>query len=523
MYIRSNFKLFWDFLAATPLLGTWLNQFYTGSLLASFQNLIPRVPRMNLEHDYPSYDTAYDEGRTVYSRVLPRKAEYTRQLPDIDSVAHLFERVKFVPDTNTKLNLLIAYYAQWFSHQFFNTNPGNPTHVNQPVGLNTSQLYGSTPEMEASMRSYKDGLFKSTIRHGKEFPEIIPKPEGHFGAGAEMFRMPIALANMIPGFAAIHVVFFRHHQHVARRLKAAAEQEGKQMSDEEIFQKAKLVVTFIVLKITMNDYVAEGLQSSHVKVQFDPQVKQSRIYKMFGPKEFAPVNAIQTEFNFLYRWHFFYPDTVKVIKKLPSGGQLARDIDQYECDGLEFPKVGKWLGEEWNSVKWLTDTEDGLDRVLYSASCTRAGRLELLNVNKWLVNHVIKPGIEKTREYELASYNDYREYFGYGRLEKFEDISDNRVLTDMLKNVYGTVDNIEYYPGIFAEQKDFRGVHGPWLAGVGVAFTYGGIFASRLWEMTSAEFVTEEGMKLLGEVSTLQDLTKLHTNLGDAKMNFKIL
>lgn len=479
---------------------------------------------MNLEHDYASMDVAYDESRTVYSRVLPRKPEYSAQLPPLNECAKLFERIEFVPDTNTKVNVLISYYAQWFSHQFFNTNPRKSTRVNQPVGINLGQLYGSSPEKEAEVRSYKDGLLRSTFRHGKEFPEIVEVPEGNsFYKGSHMFVMPIALANMIPGFGAIHVLFFRHHQYVAKRIKAAAEKSGRIMSDEEIFHKAKMVMAFTVIKITMNDYVAEGLQSSHLKVRFDPTVKQSAVFKFFGPSDYPPVNAIQTEFNLLYRWHHLYPDTLKIICDLPKQGkETVREIDYYKCDELKFPEVGTSLSDDWNTVDVLTKDPDSLERVLFSASSTRAGRIELLNVNKWLVHHVVRPGLQKTRDHEMASYNDYREHFGFGRLTKFEDISDNKVLTDMLKATYKTVDNIEYYPGIFAEQKDFGGVHGPLLSGIGVGFTYSGIFASRMWEFGNAEHLTEEGMKLLEEVSVFQDITKLHTELGDANMSFKV-
>lgn len=70
------------------------------------------------------------------------------------------------------------------------------------------------------MRAYKDGLLKATVRNGNEFPEIVPifKKEFRSLPGKEMFNMPIERANMVPGFAAIHVLFFRHLLFVAREL-----------------------------------------------------------------------------------------------------------------------------------------------------------------------------------------------------------------------------------------------------------------------------------------------------------------
>lgn len=527
MWIRSSFRPFWTLLQNIPGFSHHLNQFYLSAMLAKFVKVVPRIPRRTLRHDYPTMDVLYDESRTTYSRLLPRNPAFTASLPDLELAATVFNRDEFVPETNRNLTVLISYYAQWFTHQFFNTSRNKPTDCNMPVGINLSMLYGSTKEMENNVRAHSGGLLKSTYRHGLEFPEIVPSSEKFPVPGEEVFNIPIPMANLLPGFAAVHVLFFRRHNYICRELAKWAAKQGRVMDDEEIYQKAKMIVAFNVLRITMHDYVANALQSSHVKIRLDQQVKKSFVWKIFGPKNYHPCNAIQVEFNFLYRWHQFLPDEVKVIKKLPLGNekkmeQLEPNTDAHDTETLKFPPLGERLGANWNAVDWLANDPHGLERVLFSAASQRAGKLQLMNSNRWLVQNAIKPGMAKCREYELASYNDYREYFGFGRVTSFEQITTDPVVQNRLKSVYGHVDKIEYYPGVFAEDKEFGGVHGPFLSTIGVGMTYSGIFASRLFEadIINEDALTPRGMELANEIEYFRDLTKLHSRLGNARMCF---
>nr|AFN20596.1 prostaglandin endoperoxide synthase [Coccotylus truncatus] len=530
MWLRSSwiFQPFWYIMQTLPWIRDRTNQLNISLAVKKFGSIVPRVPSLSLRHDYPCLGDVYDESRSIYSRVLPRNKKYTDSLPPVESVASLFMRDGIIPETNCNLTVLIAYYAQWVTHQFFNTDESDPTghSVKQPVGVNMSMLYGSKQEVEKSVRAYKGGLLKSTIKNGQEFPEIMPCQEGSRIPGKEMFNMPILIANMIPGFAAIHVLFFRRHQYICRELAKWAEAQGKNIDDEELFQKAKLIVTVNMLRITMHDYVSRALQSSHAKMRFDQKVKQSRIWKMFGPDYFPPSNAIQFEFNIFYRWHQFYPDTTKIMKRIPLNSRsqlksLKAEIDRYDTDDLKFPKSKQQLDEKWNAVRWIADEPDGMERVLFSASSQRAGKLSLLNTNQWIVEHVVKPGLARCREHQLASYNDYREKVGFPRLTTFEQVTSNPALLEKLKRVYRNVDQIEYYPGVFAEDKHFGNVHGPLAGTFGSSMTFTGIFSSRLFETALDEnALTPRGVELAGEIDHLDDMTRKHTRLGEARIRF---
>ena len=83
--------------------------------------------------------------------------------------------------------------------------------------------------------------------------------------------------------------------------------------------------------------------------------------------------------------------------------------------------------------------------------------------------------------------------------------------------------------GIFAEDKEMGGIHGPFLASIGVAMTYSGIFASRLFDtnVVNEKLLSNKGMEILLQVDQLRDLIKLHTKLGEnglwKQLNFRMM
>ena len=53
----------------------------------------PCIPDYNSKHDYITYDTLYDNGRSTYSRSLPSCHEnYLSKLPPVDKVVNIFRR-----------------------------------------------------------------------------------------------------------------------------------------------------------------------------------------------------------------------------------------------------------------------------------------------------------------------------------------------------------------------------------------------------------------------------------------------
>jgi prostaglandin-endoperoxide synthase 2 len=109
----------------------------------------------------------------------------------------------------------------------------------------------------------------------------------------------------------------------------------------------------------------------------------------------------------------------------------------------------------------------GLGPIFEAASEQPAGQIGLRNTpyELWYVEEL---SIEMGRAVQLQSYNDYRALSGTPRVTDFDQITGEVDLREQLRELYGSVDNIEFYVGLFAEEVPPNGVC-PGLMGLMVA------------------------------------------------------
>lgn len=60
-------------------------------------------------------------------------------------------------------------------------------------------------------------------------------------------------------------------------------------------------------------------------------------------------------------------------------------------------------------------------------------------------------GIIQARKWNVASLNEFRKFFNLKPYQKFEDLNPDPYVAKTLANLYGDVDNVEMYPGMFLE------------------------------------------------------------------------
>ena len=198
---------------------------------------------------------------------------------------------------------------------------------------------------------------------------------------------------MVPGFAAIPILFFRRHQHVARELARSY----PAMDDEELHQKTKLVMGLTLLRITMHDYVARSLQSSHIKIKIKLGRPSSsrRCGKRSGRRTSRRVTqsrSSSTSCTAGTNSSGYQEDCTQAAVDRARRTAAVYDVEAHVCNELRFPEDEvEWLDKRCNSVARLVDEPDGLERVLFSAATQRAGKLALCNNNRWLLRHVATP------------------------------------------------------------------------------------------------------------------------------------
>ena len=112
------------------------------------------------------------------------------------------------------------------------------------------------------------------------------------------------------------------------------------------------------------------------------------------------------------------------------------------------------------------------------------------------------------RNCNLASYNDYRERVKLKRRKKFSDISKKTKVVKFLEKTYKSVDDIDFYVGLFAEDIDNNSPLPELLTKMVAIDAFSQaltnpLLSEHVWK---EETFTKEGWKIINETETIQDL-----------------
>jgi prostaglandin-endoperoxide synthase 2 len=158
-----------------------------------------------------------------------------------------------------------------------------------------------------------------------------------------------------------------------------------------------------------------------------------------------------------------------------------------------------------------------------SASATQAWAIGLFNTVDML-HRVELASIRQGRDNRLASYNDYRENARYPRVTRFEQISGDPAVVEGLRRLYGDVDRIEFFVGLFAEELPPRSAV-PSLIGRMVAVD---AFSHALTNPLLSPLVynettfTRTGLDIIAATGSLADLVARNTKgWGDGRVSME--
>ena len=492
-------KWFWDLVQAIPWLKRQVNFWLLNNAIGQLGD---RPEPFCNNCDFTTWDGLTNHRWS--SRHLPPASQ--DGLPDAAVVAKdLFSRPARVGCRESKKSTLIfPYFAQWFVDGFLVGDSVDRRRNLSNHQIDLSQLYGPHPELTDLIRERAGGRLLSQQIDGKgEYPPFLydsagrVKPEycvkraGYRGFAdmgmAQIFvehedgevdlsllDRPLRYAHTFPdgtvmprhlvfneiprrpklldwegqpdklqhvlaiandrgnstiAFTLMSTLFLREHNRIAGILDR---EYG--WSDERTFQTTRNILTVILLKIVIEEYI-NHIAPYHFKFFVDPP-------KCFRPQAWKWQNWMTTEFQLLYRWHPMVPD------KLVLG---RREIDSF--DSL------------WNPSLLV---EEGLAKMFQYASDQPAGEIGPQNTWHWLIDNAEVPSIKMGRLCQLARYNDYRELCHLPRVTAFDQITGNAEVQTALAKHYGSVDNIEYFTGLFCEDVRENSALAP-LIGVMVA------------------------------------------------------
>ncbi|XP_073438637.1 prostaglandin G/H synthase 2 [Dendrobates tinctorius] len=448
-YILTHFKGIWNMINNISFLRDRIMQY----VLTSRSHLIDSPPTYNSHYDYRNWE-AYSN-ISYYTRSLPpvgkdcptpMGVKGKKELPSAKLVVEkLLLRRQFIPDPQGT-NVMFAFFAQHFTHQFFKTDVKRGAAFTKALGhgVDLSHVYGESLDRQQKLRLKKDGKLKCQILQGEMYPPTVnesgvemlypPHVPDHlrFAVGQEVF-------GLVPGLMMYATIWLREHNRVCDILV----QEHPEWDDERIFQTARLILIGETIKIVIEDYV-QHLSGYHFKLKFDPEL-------LFNQR-FQYQNRIAAEFNTLYHWHPLLPDTFLISDKEYNYQQFLYN----------------------NSVM----LEHGISQMVESFSKQNAGRVAGGRNFPAAVFRVAIASIEQSREMRYQSLNDYRKRFMLKPFKSFEELTGEKEMSAELENLYGDIDAMEFYPGLLVEKPRQDAIFGETMVEIGAPFSLKGLMGN---------------------------------------------
>ncbi len=492
LWAATHLEPVWTLLRWLPGVRSATNRLLINQLVYKLRTR-PNV--LSTKTPYTSWESLTD--RTYSARHLPPDHALQHRLQPEASVAELFRRKE--PRESAKSTLLFPHFAQWFVDGFLRTDPDDVTRNTSTHDIDLSQLYGQTEDVTAMLRTHSGGRLKSQQINGGEFPPDYFDADGHAKPEFEglplsypggdrkavelgeltaaqkrsLFALGIPRGNIHYGFVMLSTLFLREHNRLADLISA----EHPDWDDERIFQAARNTLIVILIKIVIEDYI-NHITPFHFKLFVEPGIGvREKWYRQ---------NWMSIEFDLLYRWHPLVPTDV-VVGGVPRAAQ---------------------------DVLWETDVvpQQGLAALFDEASRQPSTEIGIRNTADFL-REVEERTIAIGRTAALAGFNDYREACGYPRLRSFRDFSADPEVGRALAARYRSVDDVELYVGLFAE--DVRPNSAlPTVMGtmVGVdAFSQALTNPLLAKSVFNASTFSRAGMRAIKRTSRLQDLVDRNT------------
>jgi prostaglandin-endoperoxide synthase 2 len=482
----------WDLLQTVQPLRRRLN----ATLIDQAIREMPGRPEpLSTKASYTSWSSLTD--RTYSGRHLPPVPGQDSGRPTVDGAAELFTREgDMVPCPRS--TVLFAYFAQWFTDGFLrgdSREPRDPRRNSSNHEIDLNPLYGLNDRATTVIRTFDGGKLKSQLINGGEFPPHLcenGKIKTEFSPLASV-RMEMLTdaqrdtlfatggdrGNVQVGFTMFTVLFLREHNRVARQLAAA----NPRWDDERLFQTARNILIVLVIKLVLEEYI-NHITPYHFRFLLDP-----KLTTVLGSVPWHRQNWASVEFNLVYRWHSLVPTVLSI-------GDRELPLAQTLFGGALMPGPG-------------------LGRLFEDASEQRAGRIGLFNTDLAL-RDVERSSIADGRTLELASYNDYREHCGFPRVGGFAQVSSDPRVSEGLRERYRTVDDLEMYVGLFAEEPGSpQAVLPPLLTKIIAIDAFSQALTNPLLGprvLSSATF-SPLGLQIIAATRTLSDV--LHRNIPE--------
>lgn len=339
------------------------------------------------------------------------------------------------------------------------TTPREQTNA-QTSWVDASQVYGTNAADARWLRSYSNGKLKVSAGNMLPFNTLsgeydspldlnAPKMDDDNNRTKKTFVAGDPRAAEHPGLTSLHTVFLREHNRICDRLKS----QGL-TNDEEIYQKARKEVGALMQVVTYGQWLSALGVSLNTYGGYKSNVRPD-ISNLFSTAA--------------YRWHTMVENDI-----------IFRDNDCRGFGPVELP-----LKDVFFNINIVRKYDIGV--LLKGLSVHQQYETDL-KVNHGLRNFLFGPGsgldlvslnLQRGRDHGLPHYNAVRKFYTGTTASTFYDITQESSNSAKMQSLYGNVNNVDLWVGLFGE---------PRMAGKSVGKTLDAIIRAQFEKLRDGDY-----------------------------------
>jgi hypothetical protein len=430
-----------------------------------------------------------------------------------------------IPADPTRPNDLMG--VEPFTRSTFDPSTGTSTsnplqQVNADTSfLDLSQVYGSTQAVADALRTHSGGLLKTspggllpydntTYFTPDQIKALNMANDAMQVAESSLFAAGDVRANENVELTAMQTLFVRNHNRLAQELQ----QLHPFWSDQQLYQEARKLNIATEEMITYNEFLPAILGPNAL-----PQ------YTGYND-DIDP--AIATEFSTV-AFRFGHSLLSNSVGRMKNDGTDIADVNPNGASvNLTQDFFDPNLITANGAVDPLTDhTSSNIGAILKADASGAANEMDLLAIDE-IRNQLFgipdAPGtdliardIQRARDDGIGTYNQVRIAFGLLPVTGFADITSNVTVQQELQATYGTVDQIDPFEGMLAEDHVAGGDVGPTIQAV-LADQFARLRDGDRFFYLNEPFNFQE-VNLIQQASTLATVIEANTAITNLQSN----
>ena len=327
--------------------------------------------------------------------------------------------------------------------------------INQVTSfIDGSTIYGSSKSEAEELRTFTRGQMK--IQRDPNGDELLPADDNDLDCrmnNRKCFKAGDVRVNEHPSMAALHTLWLRQHNRIARELTDI----NPHWNDEQTYQETRRIVGAQIQHITYSEFLPvilgkEAMDHYNLVPQPMGFFNGYDINTNPGTANSVSTAAFRFITSLLPKVIQYYGGNGRRVKTETFGESFYKPDDLYQSGMLDHIFRGL--------IKNHAQAEDihvgaEMTNKMFVESKTNGFGLDL-------VAQIIQQG----RDHGLPSYKEWRKFCGLPNIRRFDDLRDvmSAGSVQTLRRAYGNIEDIDLFTGGLAEVPTKGAVVGPTFA-----------------------------------------------------------